>query len=402
MITKIRKEYTAEDKDMSGKTKRLLAVFFAVICVFVAAAGAADASVASYISVFAGDGIYSPAFTSYEYGFDGTSGENQTATVKVLGIPIKNVSVSVYKKTEVIAGGQSFGVRLKTLGVTVVGVGSVILPEGVAEPAAEAGLKENDIILYANTTQITSSEQFTEVLRQSGDAGLKIKYRRGGEEFETVLHPVKDEHGEYKAGLWLKDTAAGIGTVTYIIPEDNSFGGLGHGICEADSKELLPFSSGEVFEAHITGVKRGKNGEPGELRGYFEKEPSGVLTANRQTGVFGKLDDCEKGKTVQIALKDKVKEGDVKILCTVDGDGVCEYSAKITKILSYDAPEKNFIVKITDEKLISKTGGIVQGMSGSPILQDGKLIGAVTHVLVNDPSRGYGIFIENMLYSDSK
>jgi stage IV sporulation protein B len=197
--------------------------------------------------------------------------------------------------------------------------------------------------------------------------------------------------------MWLKDTAAGIGTVTYIVPEDNSFAGLGHGICEADSKELLPFNSGEVFVSHITGVKRGKNGEPGELRGYFEKEPAGTLTANTQSGVYGKLDKCEKGKTVQIALKDKVKTGNVKILCTVDDSGVCEYDAKIIKILSYSTKEKNFIVKITDEELIRKTGGIVQGMSGSPILQDGKLIGAVTHVLVNDASRGYGIFIENML-----
>ena len=383
---------------MRGKTKKLSAAFFSVICAFLFAAGAADLTTKSSVSVLEGDQIAAPAFTSYEYGDkDSDAYGEKTATVVVLGIPIKNASVSVFKKTEVIPGGQSFGVKLRTRGITVVGVGSVILPEGVAEPASEAGLQENDIIITVNDTEILSSQQFTQIMAESGDKGLKIKYRRGQAEKETVLYPVKDEHGEYKAGLWLKDTAAGIGTVTYVIPGDNTFGGLGHGICDADSNELLPFYSGEVFDAHITGVKRGKNGEPGELRGYFEKEPSGTLSENTQSGVYGKFDQCEGGKTVQIALKDKVKTGSVKILCTVDGNGVCEYDAKITKILSYDTKEKNFIVKITDEKLISKTGGIVQGMSGSPILQDGKLIGAVTHVLVNDPSRGYGIFIENML-----
>ena len=389
---------------MRGKTKKLLCALFAVICVFIAAAGAADISTRSSISVFEGEDLYEQAFLHYEYGFadaaDVNGANEKTATLTVFGIPIKNVSVSVYKKTEVIPGGQSFGVRLRTRGITVSGLGSVITPDGTADPAAAAGLKENDLILYVNGEEILSSVQFTDIMQKSGAEGLKIKYRRGGVEYETVLYPVKDENGEYKAGLWIKDTAAGIGTVTYIIPDDGTFGGLGHGICEADSKDLIPFYSGEVFDAHITGVKRGKKGEPGELRGYFDKDPFGTLSANMQTGVYGKLDRCGKNGTVQIALKDKVKEGDVKIRCTVNGDGVCEYDAKITKILSYDTKEKNFIVKITDDRLISKTGGIVQGMSGSPILQNGKLIGAVTHVLVNDPCRGYGIFIENMLYNN--
>lgn len=376
---------------MRGNTKRLLCAAFAVICVFIAAAGAADAITPSAVSVFEGDVLYEPAFTHYEYG-------SETATVKILGVPIKNVSVSVFKKTEVIPGGQSFGVRLHTRGVKIVGTGSVILPEGTAEPASDAGLMEGDTIISADGEEIQSTQQFTEIVSRNGKDGIKIIYRRGDTEYETVLYPVCDERGEYKAGLWLKDTAAGIGTVTFIIPENNSFGGLGHGICEPDSKELLPFNSGEVYNAHITGVKRGKNGDPGELRGYFDKEPSGTLTSNTDAGVFGVFDKGqETGKTVQIALKDKVKAKDVKILCTVDESGVHEYDAKIIKILSYDAKEKNFIIKITDEALLSKTGGIVQGMSGSPILQDGKLIGAVTHVLVNDPSRGYGIFIENML-----
>ncbi|MBP5207105.1 MAG: SpoIVB peptidase, partial [Clostridia bacterium] len=164
---------------------------------------------------------------------------------------------------------------------------------------------------------------------------------------------------------------------------------------------LLPFAGGEVYEAHITGIRPGRAGDPGELRGYFGKEPTGELLANERTGVYGRFERGPDGKTVEIALNDKVREGDAKIVCTTGDDGVREYDAQITCILSRKSETKNFIVRVTDKELLSRTGGIVQGMSGSPILQNGKLIGAVTHVLVNDPTRGYGIFIENMLkYSE--
>ena len=376
---------------MKGITKKLLCTVFAAVCLLLGAAGAADMAAGGNISVIEGEAPYAPAYTSYGYG------DEKTATVSVFGIPIKNVSVSVLKKSEVIAGGQSFGVKLKTKGVIISGVGTVETDYGEICPARDAGLCEDDVILEVNGEEITSSKQFTDMIKCGGGKALDIRYRRGETEHMTTLYPACDLSGEYKAGLWVRDSAAGIGTLTYIIPKTNGFGGLGHGICDAATGQLLPFESGEVYDAKITGVKRGKNGEPGELRGYFEKEPSGTLTGNSEVGVFGTLDKAPEGRLVQIALKDKVKEGDVKILCTVDDSGVGEYNAKIIKILSYDGKTKNFIIKVTDPELIRKTGGIVQGMSGSPILQDGRLIGAVTHVLVNDPSRGYGIFIENML-----
>ena len=376
---------------MRNKTKKLLFALFAAICVFLAAAGAADAAVYGDISVIEGEEPDVPALVRYDFN------EESRATVSVLGIPLKNVSVSVFKETEVLAGGQSFGVKLSMHGVRVVGVGQVKAKGFTFEPAADAGLCAGDIITEADGKTIASAGDLTDIISKSGDTGVKLRYKRGDTEQETVLYPVKDENGEYKAGLWLKDSVAGIGTVTYISQKDNSFAGLGHGICEGDGEKLQPFGEGEVYDAHITGVKRGKNGEPGELRGYFENEPSGVLTDNTVTGVYGRFYEKKDGEPVRIALKDKVREGNVRILCTVDGKGVCGYDAKIIKILSYDTEEKNFIIKITDPVLLEKTGGIVQGMSGSPILQDGCLIGAVTHVLVNDPTKGYGIFIENML-----
>ncbi len=376
---------------MKGKTKKLLCTVFAAVCLLLGAAGAADMAAGGNISVIEGETPIAPAFTSYGYG------DGNTATVSVFGIPVKNVSVSVLKKTDVIAGGQSFGVKLKTKGVIISGLGVVETDYGDVCPGRDAGLCEEDVILEADGEKITSAKQFTDMIKNGAGKALDIRYKRGSVEYETTLYPACDRAGEYKAGMWVRDSAAGIGTITYIIPDSNGFGGLGHGICDAETGQLLPFESGEVYDAKITGVKRGKNGEPGELRGYFEKDPCGILTGNSEAGVFGRLDKAFAGRLLQIAYKDKVKEGDVTILCTVDDCGVGEYNAKITKILSYDGKTKNFIIKVTDPELIRKTGGIVQGMSGSPILQDGKLIGAVTHVLVNDPTKGYGIFIENML-----
>lgn len=383
---------------MRGITKKLLCAVFAVICAALAAAGAVDMASGGNISVIEGEAPYATAFTSYDYGVkDGEDGK-KTATVRFLGIPVKNVSVSVFKKTEVLLGGQSFGIKLKTKGIIISGVYAVKTADGEKYPAKEAGLQSEDIICGVNGESVVSTGQFSQIISKGGS--MTVRYRRGGMEYETTLYPVKDENGEYKAGLWLRDSAAGIGTVTYVIPGDNSFGGLGHGICESETGQLIPFESGEVFEAKITGVKRGRNGEPGELRGYFEKEPCGELYKNTEEGVFGRLTEAQNGKSVQIALKDKVREGDVKIICTVDENGAREYDAKLIRILSYESDTKNFVIKVTDNRLIAKTGGIVQGMSGSPILQNGKLIGAVTHVLVNDATRGYGIFIENMLEND--
>ncbi|MBO4868435.1 MAG: SpoIVB peptidase [Clostridia bacterium] len=381
---------------MKEKTKKLLCALFAVVCVILAAASAADAVLSDGISVFEGEDPYTPAFSGI-----GTEQVDGSVIAYAFGVPVKRVSVSVYKTKKVILGGQSFGVKLKMRGVQIVGIGVVNTPKGPADPASSCGLQINDVITEVDGKTVTGSEMFTKTVENCGGRPVKITYLRGGEEKTSELLPVQDEQNVYKAGLWIKDTTAGIGTVTYTLEDGFGFGGLGHGICDPDSSALLPFAGGEVYEAHITGIRPGRAGDPGELRGYFGKEPTGELLANEQTGVYGRFERRPDGKTVQIALNDKVREGDAKIVCTTGDDGVREYDAQITCILSRKSETKNFIVRVTDKELLSRTGGIVQGMSGSPILQDGKLIGAVTHVLVNDPTRGYGIFIENMLkYSE--
>lgn len=381
---------------MRNKTKKLLCVLFALVCASLALIGAADAVIGDDLYLLPNGETDAPAFAGFDYSADMTA-----ATVRVLGIPLKTVKVSKLKTARVIPGGECFGVKLHTRGVQIVGLGSVVTDSGYSEPGKDAGLETEDIILSVDGTDIMSSEEFVRAVRECGGEPLEIGYRRGCEEKRTELTPVKDDHGVYKAGIWVKDSVAGIGTVTYIIPESKEFGGLGHGICDAESGEIIPFLCGEAYDAHITGVKKGKPGDPGELRGYFGKDAKGVIDKNEITGVFGTLDDVPQKATVGIALKNKVREGDAKILCSVDGEKVKEYTAQITCILSKESATKNFIVRITDKELIEKTGGIVQGMSGSPIIQNGMLVGAVTHVLVNDPTRGYGIFIENMLkYND--
>ena len=380
---------------MKKMMKRMLCALFVCTCIALSAIGAADIAIADRVYLLPDGTTDAPAFARIDYSQD-----KSKATATVFGIPLKKTDVSELKSARVIPGGQSFGVRLGIRGAIVSGVGTVVTDNGACSPGKDAGLRVNDLITCVNGEEIDNSEGFISAVRGSGGKALDIKYKRGKAEIETKLRPVSDESGVYKAGVWVKDTVAGIGTLTYVT-EDGEFGGLGHGICDPLTGEALPFERGEIFDAHITGVKRGRSGDPGELCGYFGKDRKGDVRLNMDTGVFGKMSAIPDGTPIGIALKNKVKEGNVKILCTVDGEGVREYDAQITCSLSRESDTKNFIVRITDKELLAKTGGIVQGMSGSPIIRNGMLIGAITHVLVNDPTRGYGIFIENMLkYSE--
>jgi stage IV sporulation protein B len=214
---------------------------------------------------------------------------------------------------------------------------------------------------------------------------------------------VSTEDNTYKVGLWVRDSTAGIGTVTFIDKNTGTFGGLGHGVCDVDTGLLMPLESGSVVDVEVTGVVKGEPQNPGELRGNFSRVTSGNLFVNHETGVFGKINDADRvsGEVVPIGNKNSVHEGKVYIYTTILGTTPEKYEAEIIKINSDSGKTKNFMVRVTDKRLLEKTGGIVQGMSGSPILQDGKLIGAVTHVLINDPQKGYGIFIENMLETAS-
>ena len=383
---------------MKKSRSKTAAAVFAVICVMLACIGVTDRTIPNDISAFSYGDLSIPAYASLDG--DSITAENGTAdkTVNVLGVPFKKVKVSIYEDIKLFPGGEAFGVKLHTKGVMVVGTGSCGRSGSEREPAKEAGIKINDLILSVDGTDVNSSSELIRLISESKGKDMILVCERGGKTYETSLSAVCDDSGEYKAGLWVKDAVAGIGTVTFFGSDGRFMGGLGHGICENETGQLLPFTDGELYPAYITGIKTGRSGEPGELRGYFGKDAEGRVVSNTEAGVFGIFENGITDKeSVGITLKSDVKEGPVKIYCTVSTEGVKEYDAEISRIISYESETKNFIIRITDGRLLSETGGIVQGMSGSPILQDGRIVGAITHVLINDPTKGYGIFIENML-----
>lgn len=299
---------------------------------------------------------------------------------------------------KLIPGGIPFGVKLRTDGVLVVDTAPI---EGTEKsPAAEAGILSGDLITAIDGKPVTSVSDVTKAIEESGGKSLTFTVKRDGSSLECKIMPVKaDGTDKYKAGLWLKDSIAGIGTVTYVDPSTLEFGGLGHGICDAETGVLFPAMQGTVKSVAISGATKGLAGMPGALKGSFGADNIGTITANTASGVFGKFDSlpADFGKPMEIAATNQVHEGDAYIISTVNSDGPKKYNVKISELNSAAANNKNFVITVTDGALIEATGGIVQGMSGSPVIQDGKLIGAVTHVLISNPAKGYGIFIENML-----
>jgi len=322
--------------------------------------------------------------------------------INPVGQAVEGVSPSELKGSGerlLYPGGMPFGVKFYTDGLIIVGFTDVPCEGMNHKPAYDAGLRENDVITKVNGNDVKTSGEFLEYM--TGEP-LEITYERGGEEGNVVFTPVKSaEDGKYKTGMWIRDTTAGIGTVTYIVPETGEFAGLGHGICDPTTGELVNMSRGTVIDVAISGINKGVCGTPGELKGYFKADRTGVLLGNTKCGVFGVLGRIPFDKIPQPALpiggKDEVKEGPAWIWSTLDDNEVAKYEIEIVGIDRDCGDYRNFQIEVVDEELIEKTGGIVQGMSGSPIVQDGKLVGAVTHVLINDPTKGYGIFIENML-----
>lgn len=298
-----------------------------------------------------------------------------------------------------IPGGMPFGIKLYTKGVPVVGLTEVNTGKKSERVAGDAGIRAGDVITGIDGAEVNTVSEVSKIVEASAGKPLVFTVERDGEKHEfTVTPKLSVEDGVYKAGLWIRDSTSGVGTVTYIDPTDNSFAGLGHGINDVDTSLLLPMSRANVLEVRILGARKGRSGEPGELNGSFEPKLTGTLSANTPYGVFGRFDVIPDGaeKAIPIALRDDVKTGDCKIISTV-GDTKETYSARIVRKNRSDSMQKNFIIEVTDERLLEKTGGIVRGMSGSPVIQDGRLVGAVTHVMINDPRRGYGIYIENML-----
>lgn len=313
------------------------------------------------------------------------SGSSSQVVLKLFGvIPIKNASVSKSDAPLLIPGGTPVGIKLLTDGVVVVRMSEVT--EGVC-PCEEAGLKVGDCITEANGEKVTSSSQFADMIMNSRGEEICLTVERNGKELDIDLSPIYSEtDGTYKAGLWIRDSSAGVGTLTFIDPETGSFGALGHPISDFDTGKLMPLGSGEIVDATITGYERGLIGSPGELYGTFVSGlAAGTITKNCERGIFGTVNYTKThAAAIPIAFKSEVETGSASILTTIEGSKPKEYSIEIEKItLSTAAGTKNMIIKITDPELLAATGGIVQGMSGSPIIQNGKLVGAVTHVCVN-------------------
>ena len=298
-----------------------------------------------------------------------------------------------------LPGGQPFGVRMQAEGVMVVSLSEVVSGGKNLRPAKDAGLRVRDVIVEADGRAVKNAEEVTALIHASGGRAITLRVMRGEETLALTVTPVKSDAGGYACGMYIRDSASGIGTVTFLVPESGLFGGLGHGVCDSDTGALVPLSRGSVLSVRITGATRGQAGSPGELRGSFTGQRLGSLVTNSECGVFGLLSETPPCKypAMPIARADEVREGAATILCTLGDDGIGEYAVEISGIDHSARPTKSFTVHVTDERLLARTGGIVQGMSGSTILQDGKIVGAVTHVLVDDPTTGYGIFIENML-----
>ena len=328
-------------------------------------------------------------------------GEEFDVKLKAFGIiPFSTVNVEVVDELHVSVLGTPFGMKLYTDGVLVIDITTVETVSGSISPGEDAGVKKGDYILSADGKQVLTNEELSAAVAASGGNRIKLVIKRGGTQKTVYVTPaLSKETNSYRIGLWVRDSSAGIGTLTFYSPATGIVCGLGHGVCDEDSGDLLELKNGEIVSAEIVSVEKGSSGSPGQLKGRFTYGTIGKIDCNSEKGVYSVL----KGKLgfsrlTETALKQEVRDGDAQILCTVDGREPQLYSCRIKKRSSaYLSATQNMTVTVTDPELLKLTGGIVQGMSGSPILQNGKLIGAVTHVLIDDPTTGYAIFAENML-----
>ena len=318
---------------------------------------------------------------------------------------IKSVDVSVLPKTTVIPVGNIAGVKLYTNGVLVVGMSEIEGEDNKTyKPYENTGIEEGDTIVKINDNLVNSTDELIEKVNMSKGEKVEIEYIHEEETKECSITPVKTNEEEYKLGLWVRESAAGVGAVTLYEPATQSFGALGHGITDIDTGDLLNIASGEFVTAEILNIKKGEDGNPGKIQGTVEEQETiGEITKNTEFGIYGKIQDLsslniDTSKEMEVAMRDEIELGKATILCSLDNQTVKEYEIEITKIYKDNHyNNKSMEIKVTDEELIEKTGGIIQGMSGAPIIQNGKFIGAVTHVLVNSSTEGYAIFGDLML-----
>ena len=328
-------------------------------------------------------------------------GETFSVDLKIFGvIPFSTVDVEVVDKMYVTVLGNPFGMKIYTEGVLVIETADITTEQGIINPAKEAGIKVGDYIKSVNGAAVDCNEDVAEMVAQSGGNQMLFEIVRNGKNKKVPIKPVlsKDD-GIYRVGIWVRDSSAGVGTLTFYSPAANVICGLGHGICDSDTKTLLEIDSGELVTADIVSYTKGTSGSPGELKGKFNYETISDIALNCSGGVYGiPTAPIESHNLTPVALKQEITEGEAQILCTINGDTPKLHSCTVKfKNSTYMAATQNLIVTVTDSELLKTTGGIVQGMSGSPIIQNGKLIGAITHVFVDDPTKGYGIFAENML-----
>ena len=333
-------------------------------------------------------------------------GTNVKLNISLLNnIALKNVNVDILPRTKVIPVGSVAGVKLYTNGVLVVGMSEI---EGedkkIYKPYKESGIREGDTIISINQTQINSTDELIKEVNKSKGKDIKVKYVHDENTLECSIKPVKTGKEDYKIGLWVRDSAAGVGTVTFYNQSTNQFAALGHGILDIDTEKLINIASGEFVTTNILKIEKGEKGNPGRIQGTLEKQKEiGKINQNTGFGIYGQVEDIsslniDKSKEMEVALRDEIKIGKAEILCSLENGKVDKYEIEIKKIYkdnNYD--NKSMRIKITDKRLIDKTGGIIQGMSGSPIIQDGKLVGAVTHVIVNEPLEGFAVFGDIMI-----
>lgn len=334
----------------------------------------------------------------------GESPDTCQMELRLFGVlPLKSIDIEVIENTRLIPVGQPIGIYMKTQGVLVIDTGTFEGLKGQEQSPSVYKLQAGDYVMAMDGVAVTGKRQIKEYVENGNGRDIVLQVSRNEKIIQVRISPMQDQNGVYKIGTWLRDSAQGIGTMTFL-DEELHFGALGHGINDTDTGELLQLGSGLLYHTEIVAIRKGERGTPGELTGIIEYQPeqvSGVIMSNTEEGIYGVASqafaDSITTQALPVGLKQDVKEGDAQILCNIDGQARY-YDVKITRLMpNAENLNRQIALTVTDEELLRLTGGIVQGMSGAPIIQDGRIIGAVTHVLVNDSTSGYGIFIENML-----
>lgn len=330
---------------------------------------------------------------------------SKTYNLSLLGLNLKKITANIVKNSKVIPVGTLAGLKLYTEGVLVVGMSEIKGEDDkIYRPYEEAGIEQGDSILEIDNVEVNSTEELIACVSRCKGEKIDITYVKDGNVLETQITPVKTDSNTYKIGLWVRDAEAGIGTITFYDSSSNSFAALGHGIQDIDTGGLVDISSGELVTAEILDIEKGQKDIPGKIEGTIEDSTKiGEIYSNTHFGIYGKANNkktlnLSSAQEIEVASRDKIKIGKASVICTLDGEERKEYEVEIKKIyINNNKDNKSMVVEVTDKELLEKTGGIIQGMSGSPIIQNGKLIGALTHVLVSDPTKGYALFADTMI-----